>query len=228
VKKSTKFEPIAVYDAMSLLRPLWLAVEKLGEVVNIIVSDTTRMDLFTRMALAGQIAPPLHKTRLVISEEDPLKVAERLRAHALKWGATPEAIRLLGLVCPLDEEEVREMAKLARKDELKEAAKETPVGGRKSAKAAAAPKNNGNGERLREAAEGKRAAFAAQKITVLVKPADTTLRGGRLAKLEFVAKAKPKTVGDVLGETFDLDGKEIVIDAGALRGMEKREHIEIG
>lgn len=225
-KKKVGFEPMVVYDAVGYMRQFWLAAECKDDIVWYICSDTTRHDLFVRGAIIGQIGPVGAKTRLIISDRDPNELALKFKKHALKWGATPEAIRLLGIVTPLTEEEESTMAKLARKEELKEAAKAAPVGGKRAA-ASAAPKTNGGAEKLREAAEGKRAAFAAQKLTVLVKPSDTTLRGGRLAKLEFVHAAKPKKVGDVLGETFEHEGKEIVIDAGALRGMEKREHISI-
>lgn len=226
-----KFKPVVVYDSMGFIRQLQIAACADGEDVTLLMSDTTRYEVFTREVLMGQIGPG---ARYAISEKDPSAIALQFKERALRHGATPEAVRLLGLLCPFSKEELNTMAekKLAPKkgdaEGLKSAAKKAPVGGGKAEKA---PARKGNPEALakaREASSAKQDAFKAEKLTVLVKAKDSGLRGGRLAKLEFVEKAKPKKVGDVLGQTFEFEGKEITIDTGSLRGMEKREHIKIG
>lgn len=228
--ESHKFKPVVVYDSMGFVRQLQLAAFANGEDVTLLMSDATRYDVFTREILIGQIGP---SARYAISEKDPSAIAFKFKERALLYGATPEAIRLIGLLCPLSQEELNTMSdkKLAPKkgdaEALKSAAKKAPVGG----KAEKVPARKGNPEALakaREAAGAKQEAFKGMKINVLVKSKDSGLRGGRLAKLEFVEKAKPKKVGDVLGQTFEFEGKEVTIDTGSLRGMEKREHISIG
>lgn len=149
-------------------------------------------------------------------------LAEELKELLLEHGGTPDAVRLIHQLAPMTKKELQ-MARdkvASKKGETKEP-KVKPVAPAKEAKANGS--NKGNPEALakaRAAADGKRAEFHAQKIAILVKPADSGLRGGRLAKLETVAKAKPKTVADAL----QLEN----IDTGALRGMERREHIKIG
>lgn len=229
-----KFKPVVVYDSMGFIRQLQIAAWADGEDVTLLMSDTTRYDVFTRDILLGQIGPG---ARYAISEKDPAAIALLFKDRALRHGATPEAIRLLGLLLPISKEEYEEMAdkKLAPKkgdaEGLKAAAKKTPVGGAKAEKAEKPAGRKGNPEALakaREASGAKQEAFKAENLTVLVKSKYSGLRGGRLAKLEFVEKAKPKKVGDVLGQTFEFEGKEITIDTGSLRGMEKRGHVAIG
>lgn len=229
-RQPNNFDPVVVYDRMGFVKQLWIAVDADGEDVILLVSDTTRFEVFTRDVLVGQIGD---NARFAVSTKDPVELALSYKRQALTHGATPEAIRLIGLLCPLTREEEETMSdkklapKKGDKEALKGAAKAAPVGGKKSAE----PKQKGNVEALakaREAGDAKREAFLGEKLTVLVKPKDTTLRGGRLAKLQFVADAKPKRVGDVMGQTFTVDGVEYTIDKGALNGMLKREHIKIG
>lgn len=66
------------------------------------------------------------------------------------------------------------------------------------------------------------------KVTLLVKPEDSGVKGGRLAKLKLMWKVKPATVADVLGKTVvDDSGKEHAMDMGAINGMLRRNHIAI-
>lgn len=236
VKRKSKFSPLVVYDATGMVREYWLAAHVGGDDAVLLVRSTARDYIYVREMLIGQIGPAGSGCRFVSADKEPEDLVPRYKEYAMSHGATPEAIRLLGQFCPLTHEEEEVMAeklkpkgaKSADKEGLKAAAKAAPVGGKKAAEA---PKKKGNHEALakaREAAAERKSALAAEKITILVKAKDSGLRGGRLAKLEFVEKAKPKKVGDVLGQTFTHEGKEIVIDAGALRGMEKREHISIG
>ena len=151
-----------------------------------------------------------------------------LKHQALQGGATPDAIRYMGQVMKLTKKEEAEMAaKLKKNAETTEKTKPVGKGGKVTK-----GKGGGNPEALekaREAAAKRNAENAAKKITVLAKLSDVKLRGGRLAKFEWVAKNKPKTVGDALGtEVTDSEGETHKIDMGALRGMEKREHIRIG
>lgn len=144
-----------------------------------------------------------------------------LKIQALRGGATPDAIRYIKETIGLTKQEEQEMAKAATKTK--------PVG--KGGKVAGG-KGKGNPEaleRARAASQARNAENAKQKLTVTAKLGDVKLRGGRLAKFEWVAKNKPKTVGDALGqEVTDSEGTTHKIDMGALRGMEKRGHIKIG
>lgn len=66
------------------------------------------------------------------------------------------------------------------------------------------------------------------KVTLLVKPEDSGVKGGRLAKLKLMWKVKPATVADILGRTVvDDGGKEHTMDMGAINGMLRRQHISI-
>lgn len=154
-------------------------------------------------------------------------VIDDIKMSMLTHGGTPEAVRLFNELAPLSRKEL-EVAK--EKLAPKAAPKEAKGKAAKETKAPAAKKGNPEAlEKARAAQKERSSATAGLKIAVLVKPADSGLRGGRLAKFEHVAKSKPKTVGDILGaEVTDDTGKVHVIDMGALRGMEKREHISIG
>lgn len=147
-----------------------------------------------------------------------------LLKRALEGGATPDAIRFMASALKLTKKEQDTMAKAAT---AKKATGTKPVaGGGKLGKKGGNPEAL---EKAREAAAARNAENAKQKITVVAKPGDLKLRGGRKAKFEHVAKSKPKTVGDVLGtEVTDDEGNTHKIDMGALRGMEKRGHIKIG
>jgi hypothetical protein len=193
-----KFEPVVVYDAVGYMRQFWLAVERVEDTVWYIRSDTTRPDLFVCGALIGQIGNVGDKTRLIKSERDPNELAARFKRHAMKFGATPEAIRLLGQMLPIDKEEESKMAKLARKDELKAAAAETPVAG-KRIKAVPAAKVN-NGERLVEAAASRRAELLNDKRKIVA----TEKGKAKLAKVEdddkLALMISARTVGAALEE----------------------------
>lgn len=157
-----------------------------------------------------------------------------LKNQALRGGATPEAIRFLKSVIKLTKKEEAEMAakeKLAKKGGN---AKTKPVGG-------GGKVTGGKGKGNPEALEKARAAAAARtaethgkkvKLNITSKDLGTDkakLRGGRLAKMQWMLQNKPKTVGDCVGNVCkDEEGNEHKIDMGALRGMEKRGHISIG
>lgn len=179
-----------------------------------------------QLGVRHRVLPDWLLTKFPRADENTLQsLIAGLKESALEHGATHEAVELLGLVTPLTKKELSTMAeKLTKKGAAKPAAKKAP--------AAKGGGNKGNPEALkkaREAADGKRAAAHAKSIKLLVKPADSGLRGGRLAKLQAVADQKPKTVGDIVGKSVkDETGKEHTIDMGALNGMAKRGHISIG
>ena len=207
MKRSNAFKPVVVYDAMSYMRQYWLAVEQDGEDIRLIISDTTRHYLHAREVLLGQIGLPGHKTRLVISEKDPHEVARGMKLFAMKWGATPEAVRLLGKVCPLTDEEEHNMPKLARKDELKAAAKEAPVA--KKTAAAAKPRTaNGQEDVFEEARTARREAMLADKRKIVA----TDKGKAKLAKVDDEDKLSimitARTVGAAI-ETEEVSMRDI-------------------
>jgi hypothetical protein len=96
------------------------------------------------------------------------------KAKALTHGATLEAIQLLGTLTSLTPDEEKTMAeantKLSRKDELKKAAKETPVAGKKAAAPKlAAPARKGNPDALAKARAARAAPAVNKPYKVLVK-----------------------------------------------------------
>lgn len=168
-KRKSSFQPLVVYDAMGYVRQYWLAAEKDGEVVRLIMNDTTKPHLYGREVLVGQLGPAGGRTRYVISEEDPQNVASKMLRHAENFGATPEAIRLLGLVTPISKEELSTMAnklapKKGDKEGLKAAAKSAPVGGGSATAAKKTNKGNPAGlAKAREAATQRKAALLTDK-----------------------------------------------------------------
>jgi hypothetical protein len=112
-----------------------------------------------------------------------------LKRQGLKFGATLEAIQLLGTLTSLTTTEEAMMAdakKLARKEELKAAAKEAPVKGNKAAATGDAPKKKGNPEALAAARAAKDSGPDNRKITVLKKDhgaRDGTKRADLLNKI---------------------------------------------
>lgn len=74
-------------------------------------------------------------------------------------------------------------------------------------------------------ADGKN---ADRKITVLCKDAATTAinpTSDRYAKLAFVIKTKPTTLGAVLGKPYNGNGKKLLM--GCIHGMIKRGHVKL-
>lgn len=199
-RKAPSFNPVVVYDAMGYARLYWIAAEREGEIVRLLMADTTRYDLFTRDILIGQMGELGSPVRYVCSQKEVSEVAARMKISAMQFGATPEAIRLLGLVCPLTKEEEVQMAKeklapKADKEGLKAAAKAAPVGGKK---ADAAPKQRGNPEALAKAREANTAKLEElkkdkRKITATEKGKSKLAKVDATDKLSIMIKAK--TVG---------------------------------
>jgi len=221
VRKSN-FKPQVVYDAMGFIRLHWLVAERNGEDITLLISDTTRFEVHTREVLAGQVGPLGAGTRYVLSDYPVEALALGYKAKALSYGATSQAMRLLGTLVPLSEEDLNTMAEklkvkggAAETDEkpkrarakgdaaaLKEAAKETPVAGKRG-KASAAPaepaKKRGNLEALekaRAAGNAAREENRKKKITLVEKT--NPKREGSKAFTNYALYRTSKTVGDFL------------------------------
>lgn len=139
-----------------------------------------------------------------------------LRVQALKDGATPEAVRLLGAIKPFTKKEELEMAeKLKAKATgnaaaLKAAAKKTPVGGEKKA-----PAKRGNADALAAARAAKN---VNRKYKPLVKAKDLTLRDNSWTKymVETIlankdtdsARAAHAASKDYVGKSLDFTWAE--------------------
>lgn len=146
-------------------------------------------------------------------DTDPKKQALKFKEIALRLGATPEAIRLLGTLIPLTTKETKTMAeKLKAKGAdaaaLKAAAAKAPVAGK--AAAAAKPKARGNSEAL---AKARAAQQINKKYKPLVKPKDLKLRGWTLHMVQTIlankdtdsAKAaQAATKGEFAGKNLDF------------------------
>ena len=223
-RKQSKFEPMTVYDRMGYLRLYHLAAAKEGEVIHLLMNDATRYDVFAREVLEGQVGA---HGRFAVSSTDPAITLAALKGRALKHGATPEAIRLLGLLTPISKEEYKEMAKdtkLAPKKgdatALKDAAKKAPVGGKKET---APAKARGNPEALAKARainESKKAEQLKDKRKILltdkgkekVKNGDSTK--GSIANL--VAMRDAKTVGGAITNGLNMADINYAVKTGTI------------
>lgn len=229
-KRKNSFKPVVVYDAMGYIRQHWLAAECEEDVVRLVMADTTKPYLYTREVMLGQIGSAGGKTRYIIADKDPTVVALSLKDRANAQGATPEAIRLIGLITPISKEELNTMAKenkLSPKkgdvEGLKSAAKKAPVGG-----ATAAKGKKGNPEALEKARAinaGKQAEMRAKKIKALKKPKDITAREGSFRHTMLTDLLSCKTVGEFYDKS-PTDSKS-KYDAGCLRYAEGAEFIEL-
>lgn len=140
-----------------------------------------------------------------------------IKSEAVAHGADAEAVYLLGELSPFEPKEMNIMANKLKTKGAKPAAKapkaDKPAKAAKEKTGTAVPRVSAN---------------ASKKIQLLVKPKDSGLRGGRLAKLQAIADNKPKLVSDILGTVVTDDaGKEHKIDSGAISGMVKRGHIAL-
>lgn len=126
---------------------------------------------------------------------EPLEpIVEELKSRALSKCATLEAIQLLGQLTPLTKAEEVEMSKLTKKTgdkaALKDAAKKTPVGGKKAVAPAAPAKRRGNPEALAAARAAKNTGPDNRKITVVKKDHGARAGSKRADLLESIFKAK--------------------------------------
>lgn len=229
VKRKQSFQPVVIYDAMGYIRQYFLAAEAEGETVRVVVLDTTRPYLHSREILMGQMGR-IGQARYIVSEKEPATLGAQMKARALSHGATPEAFRLIGLVTPFSKEESNTMTKtdkLAPKrgnaEELKAAAKKTPVGG-----AAAKSKKTGNPEALAKARAvnaGKTEAMRAKKIKALKKPKEIEARAGSFRHTMLTDLLGSKTVGEFYDKT-PADSKS-KYDAGCIRFAEGAGYVEL-
>lgn len=226
-----KFQPVVVYDSMGFIRQLYIAAEAVGEDVTLLISDTTKDYLFTREVLIGQIG---QGARYAISEKDPANIAHNFKERAMKYGATPEAIRLLGLITPISDEEYDDMAaanKLAPKKgdaaALKDAAKKTPVGGKGGAAKTDKPTaRKGNPEALekaRAATEAKKAELLKdkRKIVLTEKGKDKVKNGdpSKGAVANLIAMRDAKTVGAAIGAGLAMADLNYAVKTGTIEAF---------
>lgn len=220
-KRSKPFQPCCVYDAMGYIRLLRIAAEQEKDVVRLIVWDTTRDHVHSYEIAVGQISEYGSglNTRYVVAESNLVHEAARLRDRALRYGATPEAIRLLGLICPVKDKEAEEMAeKLKSKggaaakssakaptkgdaEALKGAAKAAPVasGKGKATEAVERPKKPGNPAALEKAraARGENMEIERKKKLTLLEKNNPKRSGSRAFDIYGLYKTC-KTVGAFL------------------------------
>lgn len=227
MRRKPTFAPVVVYDKMGYTRQYAIAAEGDGERVCLIMNDTTRAHLYTREILSGQI-----DARYAISDTDPKVMASGFKKHALIYGATPEAIRLLGLLCPFskDEESIMSEKKLAPKkgdaEALKGAAAKAPVGGGKASKPKQSDGQKAGLAKAQEQTRARSAAAQAKKITALKKPKDIQAREGSFRHTMLTDLLASKTVGEFLAKT-PADSKS-KYDSGCLRFAEKEGYVKIG
>lgn len=232
------FAPLVVYDAMGMVRIMMLALERDDEAESIkIVQRSFAGPFLSVLEIAvGQLGPLGSNTRYVISNQDPVKLAEQFVKAAKQHGATPEAVRLMRAMVPIDEEEEREMAAAAKKlapkvgdaDTLKTAAKAAPAKKAPPPKAVAAPKAAPADDRLakgRAVLAEKGAAMRARKIKAVLKPKDITAREGTFRHQMLLDLLSSKTVGEFYEKT-PADSKS-KYDAGCVRYAEGAGFIEL-
>lgn len=217
-KRSKPFKPCCVYDAMGYIRLLRIAVEQEGDIVRLVSWDTSRDHVHSFDIAPGMITEYGSgiSARYIIAESNLTHEAARLRDRALRYGATPEAIRLLGLICPVKKKEADEMAeKLKSKgsaaakstakaptkgdaEALKSAAKGAPVAKGKPAPAEK-PKKTGNPAALEKAraARGANMEVERKKKLVLLEKSNPKRAETRAFNIYGLYKTS-KTVGDFL------------------------------
>jgi hypothetical protein len=160
--------------------------------------------------------------------ENPLQThLTALRRNALEYGATPEAIRLLGSVEPWTKKEEATLAEKLKakgkatpnKDALKEAATTTPVA--KKNTAAAEPKKRGNPEALRKAREARSSGPDTRKIKALIKSKDIAARAGTFRHQMITDALASKTVAE-------FREKNPKYDAGCVRFLTENNIVSLG
>lgn len=215
MRRRNHFAPFVCYDAMGYIRQDRVVAEQNGEALRCVCWETSKMHVFSSEIATGMVG--LVGTRYIKSENDPVAAATVLKTKALAHGATPEAVRLIGLVVALTKQEEATMAKPATKlapkgadkTTLAAAAKAAPVGGK--AAAAAAPRPRGNPAALAAAREAK---MVNRKYKALVKAKDLTLRDESWTKhmVETIlgnkdtdsARAAHKESGEFEGKSLDF------------------------
>lgn len=192
MRRRQKFEPFVAYDVYAFVRTFGIAAQKIEDGFRIVKRHASG---YLHTLDIAEVQVPARWGR---GEADPRTKALEFKSVALRDGATPEAIRLIGTLIPLNDKECREMAeklkakgsKAADTKGLKSAASKTPVA-KKTSKSDAS-KRRGNPEALAKA----RAARAAnkgpdnRKITVVKKDHGARAGTKRADMLNIVLKAK--------------------------------------
>lgn len=202
MRRRSTFQPVVFCDPFAMAGNRKVAVE-LGPDGHILCLEWSVGDYCVRSL---NIEAPSLGTRYLPVNQPVAGQAASFKISALTHGATPEAIRLLGLICPLTKQEEAMMAeklktkgsvKAADKEGLKAAAKDAPVGKKpKVAPAEAkaeAPKKRGNAEALAKAREARKEAGSGpdkRKITVLKKDHGARAGTDRQKTLDLLFKHK--------------------------------------
>lgn len=214
VKRKNTFKPVCAYDRMGYIRLLRIVAELDGDILRLVYRDTTKEHIQTCEIGVAQLAED-SMARYATSTANPVTEANNLKRLAMDYGATPEAIRLLGTLVSLSKQEEATMAeKLKAKggkaadtkastkgdaEALKGAAKTAPVAKGKKVETEAPKKRGGNPEALakaREAGGAAREERNKQKITVLDKNHGARDGSNRANMLNIVLRSK--TVGAAL------------------------------
>lgn len=216
MRRRAKFEPFVVYDVFAYTRSSGIAAQAVEDGYSVLYRDPTGKVVVLTIAEA-QVP-----SRWGRGVADPISVATDYKSYALRCGATPEAIRLIGQFVTLTKNEEISMAdklktkaapKAADKEALVSAAKAAPVAKPKAAPAKVA---NKGGEALKAANEARQAGVLAernkQKIKVLNK--NHTARDGsnRANMLNIVLRSK--SVGEAIENGAGWIDVKFAKDAG--------------
>ncbi len=211
-KKQTEF-PFSLEDRTGCLTYPIIAIEETFEAVRVVYRQIFPYQrVVDHTILRMHIAPDREasiKERTIYyvppASENPISThIDALRRMALEDGATPEAIRLLSKLQPWSKKEEHTMAEKLKakgtaakpdKENLKAAAKSTPVGGK------GASKNKGNAEALAKAREARAAAAGPDKRKITVLKKDHGARAGT-------------TRADLLNKIYKAKTVQAAVDAG--------------
>lgn len=230
MRRRSQFTPFVCYDAMGYIRQDRLVAEQDGETLRCVCWETSKSHVFSAEIATGMVGE--RGTRYIRSVKDPETVAASFKMRAMASGATPEAIRLLGLFMPFSKEEAimateklkgKSAPKTADKEGLKAAAKDAPLA---KGKAAAPAARKGNPEALAKAREGQEARKAElmkdkRKIALTDKGKEKVKSGDQSkgAIQNLIAMRDAKTVGGAISAGLKM---------ADLNYAEKNETITIG
>lgn len=237
MRRRSKFEPVVFCDPFAMIGQRKIAVELAGD-GTISCLEWFAGDYCVRNF---SIEEPSLGIRHVPIDAPVAGQAASLKISALEHGATSEAIRLLGLICPLTKQEEAVMAdklktkgslKAGDKEALKGAAKDAPVGKKPrtapepKAEKAEASKKRGNPEALAKARETRKDKGPDnRKIKALIKAKDIKAREGSYRREMVEALLSSKTVQEFY-ETKLIGGKKPT--SGDLAYAVKDELVTVG
>lgn len=189
----SKFKPYAARHVIGGMIPLSLVIAEtfMGKMV---VKQQMHMPGFSLGVVCHAIADWDIAKAFVPAENTSLQsFVPKLKEAMVKYGASHEAVRLVGELSPFTQEELNSMADKLKSKTATAAAKTKPVGngGKVAADKKAAPKGNAEAlKKAREATDGKRAEARTRKITVVNKDHGARPGSKRATQLDIVIKAK--------------------------------------